>query len=135
MAISTGAAILGSTIGSALIGGYGAKKQADVAKDASAASIAEQRRQFDLAMQRSQPFYEGSLNAYNSLLAMEGLPGVSMAQPERPSIASGRSADLMNDPRITLPRYKQEQVAALRAGERPSITSQFMQGYGTRDLF
>jgi len=85
MAISTGAALVASTVGNALIQGYGQRRAADAQRDSSRAAIQEQQRQFDAMMERSQPFYEGSLQAYNSLLEMEGLGG---GAPARPSIVS-----------------------------------------------
>lgn len=58
-------AIAGSTV----IGAYGANKAADAQEKASAAAIAEQRRQFNKQMELQRPFRDAGVNALPDLIA------------------------------------------------------------------
>ena len=73
MAIGTTAAIIGSAVigaGASLIGGSG---QSRAVSEASQASVAEQRRQFDIAQQLTQPRREAENAALNQLRNILGI--------------------------------------------------------------
>lgn len=53
----------GVTIGSALLGSHSSKRAAQVQQDASAAAVAEQRRQYDLTRTDQMPWLEAGRNA------------------------------------------------------------------------
>ena len=89
MAIGTTAAILGS----AALGAAGsvagsnaqskaAKSAANASQQATDASIAEQKRQFDIAQQNQQPWLTTGTSALNQLASLYGL------QTAQPSAAS-----------------------------------------------
>ena len=65
MAISTGAAILGGSLGSALLGSRSSKRAANAVAGASDAATAEQRRQFDIATGLAQPGIQAGNDARN----------------------------------------------------------------------
>lgn len=82
MAISTAAAIIGGSLLSGAAGVIGNKKAASAQRDASAAGIAEQRRQFDIIQGLTQPGREAGNAALNTLGSafipgFEGIAGLS----------------------------------------------------------
>lgn len=81
MAVGTGTAILGGSLISGMLGNEAAGAQGD----ASAAAIAEQRRQFDLIRGDTAPYRQagvGALSRYNQLM---GLPTNNvLAAPQQP---------------------------------------------------
>lgn len=76
MALSTGAAILGSSVIGGLGSVIGANSAADAQADASNASIAEQRRQFDTMLGLTSPQRNVGNQALNTL-ASAFIPGYS----------------------------------------------------------
>ncbi len=67
MAIGTGTAILLGSLGAGAAGVIGARKGAKAQEQASAAGIAEQRRQFDIIQGLTQPGREAGNEALNTL--------------------------------------------------------------------
>lgn len=87
MAIGTTAAILGSAAigaGSSIIGNKSqsnaAKNAANASQQATDATIAEQRRQFDIAQRNQQPWLTTGTSALNQLASLYGLQ--SQANPQ-----------------------------------------------------
>ena len=64
----------GAIVGSALLGSNAASSAASGQTDASAAAIAENRRQFDLSRADQYPWLQSGTNALNELNALYGLP-------------------------------------------------------------
>lgn len=88
MAIGTTAAILGSAALGAAGSIAGSKSQSNAAKNAANASqqatdatIAEQRRQFDIAQQNQQPWLTTGTSALNQLASLYGLQRSTTSQP------------------------------------------------------
>lgn len=75
MAISTAAAIIGGSVVSGVLGSRSAKKAARARGEATDATIAEQRRQFDITQAGLQPFQEAGEAALTSQQALLGLSG------------------------------------------------------------
>ena len=67
-------AIGGATIGSAIIGGIGAKKAADAGQEGAANAIAEEGRQFDLQWNAQSPYREAGGNALAKMALLTGSP-------------------------------------------------------------
>lgn len=70
-------AIIGGSLISGFLGDRSSRRAAGASNAATQASIAEQQRQFNALMERSQPYNQAGVSALNSLLSMEGLPLVS----------------------------------------------------------
>lgn len=69
------AAIIGGAVISGVMGNQAAKKGANATRAAADASIAEQRRQFDLVRGDTAPYREVGQGALNQLAGLTGLPG------------------------------------------------------------
>lgn len=112
-----------AAFGSAAIGAYSANQAAGAQQAASNASVAEQRRQFNAMMERSQPFNQAAVTGLNSLLAMEGLPMVSApnAQSQNPT-----SADIYQNTPVSLRNFEVSAPGVMHPTGRPSITSSFL---------
>jgi hypothetical protein len=89
MAIGTGAAILGGSIISGVMGARSAKKAAKAQEKGDAAAIAEQRRQFDTIMGLQRPYNVTGVGALGKLAQLYGLPYAAYAEPGAP--AQGQS--------------------------------------------
>lgn len=75
MALGMGAAILGGSVVSGLLGNEAADDQADAARSASRRSVAEQRRQFNLIRGDTEPYRQVGQNALYEMSNMLGLGG------------------------------------------------------------
>jgi len=75
MAVGTGAAIIGGSILSGVLGSKAAGKQADASERGQELGIAEQRRQFDITQGNLQPSLEAGNLARTEQLALLGLSG------------------------------------------------------------
>ncbi len=73
MAVTT--AIVGATVGSALIGARGARKAGEAQAAGQQAGIGEQRRQFDITQEQLEPFRAGGVSAFDLQLAQSGALG------------------------------------------------------------
>ena len=73
--VIAGAIAGAGAIGGAVIGAKGAKKAAEVQVGGVEASIAEQRRQFDVALELGAPRREAETEALNALRGLLGLGG------------------------------------------------------------
>jgi hypothetical protein len=68
MAISTGAAILGGTLGSALLGSRASKKAATTQAESTREGMESQERMFERQLALQEPFRQGGLEAQNMLM-------------------------------------------------------------------
>lgn len=71
--MSSGAAIVGGSLASGIMGSRAAKKAAAAQEAGAAASIAEQRRQFDIIQEQAAPYRRVGKEALYSLADMMGL--------------------------------------------------------------
>jgi hypothetical protein len=86
MAIGTAAAIIGGSVIGGATSLIGANKAAGAAKDASAATVAEQRRQFDLVRGDTAPYRQVGTGALSKLSQLYGLGGPSaISAPPAPA--------------------------------------------------
>lgn len=86
MAIGTGAAIIGGSLASGILGSKSSKDAAQAQQQGNDAAIAEQRRQFDQILGLTEPGRNVGNQAMNSLAQMF-IPGFTTptAQPETPN--------------------------------------------------
>lgn len=80
MAISTGAAIVGGSLATGLLGAKSASKASKAAAKGEAAGIAEQQRQFDITQESLRPSIEAGDLAREQQLALLGLSGKEAQQ-------------------------------------------------------
>lgn len=80
MAIGTAAAIIGGSIASSVLGSKAASKASKAQVKGQEASIAEQRRQFDITQGNLQPFQAAGESALAEQQALLGLSGEAAGQ-------------------------------------------------------
>ena len=83
MAISTGAAIIGGSLGSALLGSRSSRRAAGAQTDSNNAAIEEQRRQFEAIMGMTAPQREIGNQSMNAIAQLLGLQGFNNAAPQQ----------------------------------------------------
>jgi hypothetical protein len=89
-AIIGGLALAGSSVASGVLANKGANAQANAVKDASAAAVAEQQRQYDLNRQDLAPWRNSGGAANSKLAYLMGVgPQYPGAQPTQPGQAGG----------------------------------------------
>lgn len=99
-----GGAIVGGSLISGYLGSEAAGEQADASREGTAASIAEQRRQFDLTREDTAPYREAGVNALRTLEGELQRPGDTLPRysygGEQPEFAGGDrfQFDLEGDP-------------------------------------
>jgi hypothetical protein len=74
------AAIVGSSIIGGIMGNKAASKQASASRDATAMSIEEQRRQFDLQREDTAPYRQAGVNALTQLQNSMGASGAPLPE-------------------------------------------------------
>jgi len=86
--MGTAAAIVGGSVVSGILGNSAANRASAAASSATAASIAEQRRQFDLNRSDTEPYRQSgvnALNAYNQAMGLQGETGVRQEDAPLPA--------------------------------------------------
>lgn len=108
MAIATSTAILAGTLGSAVIGGMGArqagKAQAAASKRAADAnlqgtreSIASQEKMFGVSKKMMDPFREAGLTGMEQMMALGGMSGADAQRAALQSIQQGPEFEMLQD--------------------------------------
>lgn len=97
MGISTGAAILGGSVISGVLGSKAAKKAAKVQAEAADQSVAESRRQFDTVLDLQRPAIETGNRARTALERLYGIGApAAAAAPTSVGASTGRSVEYVN---------------------------------------
>jgi hypothetical protein len=125
MAISTGAAILGGTLGSALLGSRASKKAATTQAESTREGMEAQERMFERQLELQEPFRQGGIEAQNMLMRELRSP--------RQYRATGAGGGFGMDPRAIQadPEGYQRMLAAAQQREAQMPGSTFLgQGGG-----
>lgn len=134
MAISTGAAIIGGSIASGLLGAKSAKDAGKEGAKGQELGIAEQRRQFDITQEQAAPFREAGLRALEKQEVLLGLRGAEAQQQGFNVLAESPGQRFLQDrARRNLERSAAAKGGRLGGNVLSALTEQGV-GFAQQDL-